>query len=112
MTAMAGPLCTVTIRETIRSRGRVAALREVFGDQPIPIRWPHPQSVQTADLGERDAYLVDVNALDEATFARLVAHVVCRFGLDPTDVRASLIRDGLPVLAEDAAVSLSPRAVL
>src|SRR5438067_2538612 len=85
----------------------------VFGTTVVELDSPAPRLITVPGRSEPvEAYMLKLSALDDDQRDRLVAHIAQRFNIPFPDVRAALMADGCPILAEDVGVSFDMRLVL
>jgi hypothetical protein len=91
---------------------RAARWREVFGSETIPLVSPLAVRGQVLGMESARFYKLDVRALSDDQRRRLEAYLCGRFRLSEAEVRTSLDGEhGLPVLADDAMVVMSPHLI-
>lgn len=91
--------------------------RRIFGAETVPLKSMIPQRhVVPAGHGRteavREVYFLDLAALDEAQFERLVEHISETFALPPAEICAAIWTEGVPVLIEDVSVSFDAHVLL
>jgi hypothetical protein len=92
---------------------RAARWREVFGSEVIPLVSPVAVRGQVLGMESARFYKLDVRRLSDDQRHRLEAYLCGRFRLSRDEVRESLDGEhGLPILADDVLVAVSPRIVL
>ena len=84
---------------TVHDAARVPHFEEVFGSATVPVKSIIPFWAELP-IGRTLVFELDVDALDEATRARLVRHLAGKFGIPLAEANALLRTEGLPILAE------------
>jgi hypothetical protein len=91
---------------------RAARWREVFGTETIPLVSPLAQRGMVLGMESARFYKLDVRRLSPEQRRRLVAYLTGRFRLSEAEVNESLDGEhGMPILADDVVVVMSPRLV-
>src|SRR5690606_39081426 len=76
---------------------------EVFPDARVPIVSMISTWVSVPERGEVEAYMLDLNALNEMQLKGVIAVIAKRFGYPIEEVEKDIQR-GVPILAEDVSV--------
>src|ERR1044072_2767009 len=92
---------------------RYADWIRVFGTTTVELESPAPRLITVPGRTEPvEAYMLKLSALADDQRDRLVAHIAHRFNIPFPDVRAALMAQGCPILAEDVGLAFGMRLVL
>ena len=88
--------------ETIRvhNKQRAEEWIKVLGTDEVPIKSMLLHRVETP-IGEKDAYMMDVEKLTKEQQEALIKHLAGKFNLDKEEVRRDVFMKGVPILRED-----------
>lgn len=95
-----------TMTVTINDPERRKLWSEVFPDARVPIVSPISRMVRVPELGECQAYMLDLTAITQEQIEGLIAVIAKRFGVPILEVRRE-IGQGVPILAEGVSVQVT-----
>lgn len=83
----------------VHNKQRAGEWIKVLGTDEVPIQSMVLHRVETP-IGEKDAYMMDVEKLTKEQREALIKHLAEKFNLDKEEVRRDVFTKGVPVLYE------------
>jgi len=84
----------------VHNKQRAEEWRKVLGTDELPIKSMLSHRVRTP-IGEKDAYMMDVEELTKEQQEALIKHLAKKFNLDEEEVRRDVFKIGVPILRDD-----------
>jgi len=88
----------------VHNKQRAEEWIKVLGTDELPIKSMMLHRVRTP-IGEKDAYMMDVEKLTREQQETLIKHLAKKFNLNEEEVGRDVFKKGVPILREDCIAS-------